>query len=74
MRTPNIIVITYGQVGEKAGGLSRLSLSPLFVFLFVMHVPMIREIYAHVEAVYLRELMRSVGFILREHISPIAGF
>ena len=48
---------------EKAGGLSRLSLMRLFAYLFVLLVPMLREIYAHVEAVDLSELMRLVGFI-----------
>ena len=55
----------------KAGGLSRLSLSPLFVLLFVKHILMLREIYAYIEAVNLRELMHLVGLILQEHISPI---
>ena len=47
----------------KAGGLSRLPLLPLFVFLFVMRAPMLREIYAHVKAIDSSELIRSIGFI-----------
>ena len=48
-RTPCTNVITYAQAGERKPRGSRLSLLPLFEVLFVMRVPMIREIYAHFE-------------------------
>lgn len=56
-RTPRIIVITYGQAGERRPGDC-----PLFVYLFVMHIPMLIEIYAYVEAVGLGELMVQSSF------------
>ena len=47
---------------ESRGTVPTFSLTPVCIPV-VLFVPMLREIYAHVKAVDLRELMHSVGFI-----------